>query len=53
MKTFGTFVLCLNSGGSWLGYRRGARSAGKDGEKHHLHSDLYPSFVAKKRVGGQ
>ena len=26
---------------------------GKDGEKHHVHSALNPSFVAESRVGSR
>ena len=32
----------MNSSGPWLGYRRGARCAGKNGMTHHVHSALNP-----------
>ena len=41
----------MNSGGLWLGYKRGVRLQGLDGEKHHVHSALNPSFVAESKVG--
>ena len=41
----------MNSSGPWLGYRRGARCAGKDGEKHKVCSALNPSVVVESRVG--
>ena len=37
----------MNSVGPWLGYRRGAKYAGKDSEKHHAHNALNPSFVVE------
>ena len=40
-----------NSGGPWVGYRRGARCAGRDGEKHQVYSALNPSVVVESRVG--
>ena len=43
----------MNSGGP--GWVTGAAPdvQGKDGENHHIHSALNPSFVAESRVGCQ
>ena len=53
MKRFGTLVLLrILIVAGWV-TRAVPYLQGKDGEKHHVHSALNPSFVAESRVSGK